>query len=165
MHISFQFFFSLTHQLITESGRTDRKICCIVSQRIKHLTVGNAPCHHNIRGCMGFREHVLNLLTGPDIPVRYIVIDHILLPFRPFVTFSFCHNSLPDILHNLKRFLGIQSHANQIDHDIIPCTDGGRNRCLLFLNQCLCIAKPYVRTMGQPCNTHQIRKFFWLCIN
>ena len=59
-----------------------RYITEIIADEIEFLTPKGQEGGSGSGG-KGFREHVLNLLTGPDIPVRYIVIDHILLPFRP----------------------------------------------------------------------------------
>ena len=106
---------------------------------------------------MGFREHIFNLLTRTDIPFRHPVFQHIFLILRPLFTFSFCDKSFTDTLHNCKGFLTIQPFINQVRHNIISCTNCRRNRCLSFLNQRLCIVKPYVRPVGKTGNTNQVR--------
>ena len=96
---------------------------------------------------MRLREHVLDLLAGPDIPVRYIVVKHVLLPLRPLITLSFRNDTFSHILHDLKGLLRFQSHTDQIRHDIISCADCGGNGGLLLLDQSLRITKPHIRTM------------------
>ena len=97
---------------------------------------------------MGLGEHVLDLFTGPDIPVRHIVGDHVCLPLRPVVTFALGHGTLSDSLHDLEGFLGIQPLADQVDHDIVTGTDGRGNGGFSFQDQRLGIAQPYVRSVG-----------------
>ena len=41
-----------------------------------HLKVGHPKGHHNIGRRMGFGEHVLDLSTGFDVPLRNIVFLH-----------------------------------------------------------------------------------------
>ena len=41
-----------------------------------HFKVGHTKGHHNIGRGMGFREHVLDLPTGLDVPFRDIVFLH-----------------------------------------------------------------------------------------
>ena len=101
---------------------------------------------------MGFGEHVLDLFTGPDIPVRHIMGKHLRLPLR-FQALSLSHR-----LHNGKGQRRVNSHLNQIDHNIISTADGSGNGGLSFLNQSTGIAQPYIGTMTQTGNTHQIRK-------
>ena len=116
------------------------------------------PCHHNISCCMGFREHVFDLLTRPDIPVWYIMISHHLFLF-------ICKSlSFSDSFHDLKwRFL-FQSLIDQIYHDIISTTDCCGNNRISILDQCLRISKPYIGSMRQSRNTDKIRKALWMRI-
>ena len=107
---------------------------------------------------MGFREHIFDLFAGPEIPVRHLMFLHDFLIIR-------CQ-ALPftDTFHNLERLFGFNPFVDQIDHNIISCTDSRGNLGFTFLNQCLRIAQPYIRTMGQTGDTHQIRKCFRFCI-
>ena len=73
---------SLTHDLIGKGAGADTEKGRIVSQWIKDLTVGNTPRHHNIGCRMCFWEHVLDLFTGPDVPVRHTMRLHIFFPLR-----------------------------------------------------------------------------------
>ena len=99
---------------------------------------------------MGLREHVLDQLTGPDIPVRYVVFFH---RRDPLITEAF---SLTDTLHDRECQATLYPFTNKVDHDVISGTDGSGNGCFSFLDQHLCIAKPYVCTMGKSRNTDQV---------
>ena len=165
MHEIFQSFFSLTHQLIVKGCGTDTEKCRIISQRVKYLTPCNSPCHHNVCRRMRLREHILDFFTGPHIPVRHPVIQHVFLIFRPFLAFSIGNGTFSYTLHNGKRLLTVQSFTDQICHDIVSGTDRSGNRCFSFLNQSLGITKPYVCSMGQTCDSDQIRKCLWFGIN
>ena len=59
-----------------------------------HLGIRDPVGHHNVSHCMSSREHVLDLLTGLDIPLRHIVFPHeIFLFFRqPFPFTDFFHD-------------------------------------------------------------------------
>ena len=108
---------------------------------------------------MCLREHVLNFFTGPNIPFRYIMFSHSCFPL---ITKSL---SFTDGLHDSERKTALYAHTDEVDHDVISCTDCGGNRCFSLFDQGLCIAKPYVRTMRQTGNTYKVRKILWLCIN
>ena len=145
--MAFQPFSSQPHKFITKSGCTNRKIRCIVCQRIEHFTISNSPAHHNICCRMCFREHIFNLFTRPNIPVWHTMIQHVLFPFWPFVCFSFCNNTFSYRFHNLKCSIRFKTFVNQISHNIISRTNTGRNGCFPFLNQSLRITEPYICTM------------------
>ena len=131
--------FTLTHQTIIKS----REKGCIIGQRFMDLKPGNTDTHHNISHRMGFREHIFDLFAGPEIPVRHIMFFHDFLIIR-------CQ-ALPftDTFHDLERLFGFNPFVDQIDHNIISCTDGCGNLGFSLLDQRLCIAQPYIRTMGQ----------------
>ena len=80
--IDLQLIPSKTHKLIAEAFGADTEKGRIISQRIKHLAVGNTPGHHNVGRRMGLWGTCIYLLTGPDVPVRHIVGLHSLFPFR-----------------------------------------------------------------------------------
>ena len=107
---------------------------------------------------MRLREHVADLLTRPDIPVRHILGFHRFFPFRlqPF--------SLSHALHDRKGKGTLHPFVDQVDHDIISCTDRGRNSRLTGLYQLLRVAEPHVRPVGQSGDTDQVRKSLGLCI-
>ena len=78
--------------------------------------------------------------------------QHLFFPLR-FQAFSFSH-----ALHDRERLLTVQPFSDQVGHDIVSRTDCRGNGRLALFNQCLCISKPYVRSVGQTGNTDQIRK-------
>ena len=108
---------------------------------------------------MGLREHVLDQLAGPDIPVRNIMVFHGL---DPFVTETF---SFTDTLHDGKCQAAFHPFSNKVDHNIISRTDRSGNGRRSVLDQYLGISKPYVRTMRKSRNTYQVGKIFRLGIN
>ena len=73
--------------------------------------------------------------------------------------------TLTDRLHDRKRKTLLKPLLDQIDHDIITRTDRSLDRRLSFLNECLGISQPYIRTMGKAGDTHKVRKVLRLCIN
>ena len=88
------------------------------------------------------------------------MLTHLLFPLIPFVTFAFCNDTFSYLLHDVKCKSRFQSPVDQIRHNIISCTDRGRKFTDALRNQCLCVSKPYIRTMGKSRDTHQIRKCF-----
>ena len=157
-HYIFQMLLSLAHNLIGKCRGTDGKICRIISQWIIDFTISNSPCHHNISGRMRFREHVLNLFTGSNVPVGNSLCGHCLFPLR-LQTFSFTYT-----FHNRKGQRTVYALANQINHNIVTTTDTMGNIRSTFQNQCLGISKPYVCSMTESGNTNQIRQTLWLRI-
>ena len=165
INILLQDLFPLTHDLIRECIGTDPEIGSIISQRIIDLTVSDPVSHHDIGRRMGLREHVLDLLTGPDIPVRHAMLRHILLKLRPLLTLPFCHGSLTHTLHDGKGFLTVKPLVDKICHNIVTGTDSRGNGSLSAPDQLLCVIQPYVRSMRKTGNTDQIRKCLWLGIH
>ena len=94
-----------------------------------YLQIGLA--HHNVSRCMGFWEHVFNLFTGSNIPVRNIMLFHLFFPFR-LQTFPFT-----DTLHNGESLPVFQALIDKINHDIISGTDTSGNGCCTGFNQIL----------------------------
>ncbi len=135
------------HGLVRERRCPDTEKCTVVRQRIVDLAVRDAPSHHDICRRVRLGEHVLYLLARPHIPVRHIVVEHVLLPFRPIAAFSFCHSALSHSLHDLEGLLRVQTHTDQIRHDIIARTDRRRDRRLSLLDQRLCVAEPNISSM------------------
>ena len=154
-----------SHFLIVKCCGSYTKISCVICKRIKYLTVCNTPCHHNIRCSMCLREHVLDSLAWPYIPVRYTMVNHILLPLRPFFTFAGCNLTLSDHFHYLKWFLWIKSLLDKIYHNIVSCTYSCWNSSFSFFNKSLCIAKPYISTMRKSCDTDKVWEILWLSIH
>ena len=109
---------------------------------------------------MCLREHVFNLFAGPDIPIRHVMLSHILLKVRPLLTFPFCNRSFTDTFHDRKGFLTVHPIINEIRHNIITRTDCGRQCTVTSCNVILRSIKPHIRTMWQTGNTHKVREVF-----
>ena len=126
-HIIFQTFFSHTHQFVRKGSGTNTEISRIIGQWLKYLIPGNTICHHNIGCCMSLGEHILDQLTGSRYTSRtscsFMVCD-------PLLTKAL---ALTDTLHNGKGQATLHSLTDQIDHNIITCTDRSGNRCFSFL--------------------------------
>ena len=138
---------------------SDRKISRIIGFRIVDFEIGDTECHHYICRRMSLREHILDLLAGFNIPVRYICrlhIDDILI--RQTFPFS-------NLFHNFERFLFLYPFVDEIDHDTVTSRNGLFQSDGAIFNQSLSIPQPYVRTVGQTGNTQQVRKGLWFCID
>ena len=83
-----------------------------------NLVPCNTDSHHDIRHSMGLREHVFDLLTRFNIPVRDIVRLHLffIVRLQPL--------TLTDILHDSEGIDRFQLFFHQICHDIISTCDG-----------------------------------------
>jgi len=99
---------------------------------------------------MGFREHVFDLLAGPDVPVRYSGFLHGLLKLRS-QSLPFSH-----LLHNSKGKLAVHPFINQIGHNIITGTDGRRDRRFPLQNKSLGIIQPHIGSVRQSGNPDQV---------
>ena len=152
----FQLFSPLAHQLIGKAAGADAEKGRVVGEGIEDLAVGDPPRHHNVGGRVGLGEHVLDFFAGPDIPVRHPVGRHLLLPLR-FQPLAFS-----DALHDGEGKSLLQSHTDQVDHDVVSGTDRRPNGSFPLLNQSLGISQPYVRAVGQSGNADQIREIFRL---
>ena len=89
-----QHILASAHDLIGERVRADSKIRPIIGQRIIDLAVSDPVRHHNVGRRMGLREHILDLLARPDIPVRDSGLLHGFLEIvcKPFSFSYFFHN-------------------------------------------------------------------------
>ena len=108
---------------------------------------------------MCLREHILDFITRPYIPVWNTVFPHNLLPFRcKSLTFSY-------LLHYCKCKLTFKSFLDKVYHNVISCTYRRRYGCLALFKKCLCVTKPYISSVWKPCNSYKVRKILWLSIN
>ena len=140
---------SKAHHLITEIISSDTEECRIVLKRVIDLEPSNSPRHHDICRSMRLREHVLDLLARPHVPVRHSVGCHLSLPILPFVTFALGYYSFTDFLHDIEGKSGIKSHMYQINHNIVTTTNGCRYSTLARLDEFLCVAQPHIGSMCQ----------------
>ena len=107
---------------------------------------------------MRLRKHVLDLLTGPDIPVWYAVCFHVLFKLRPLLTFPLCHRAFSDSLHDRKGLLAVHSLVDQVGHDIVTGTDRRGDRRFPGADQFLRIVEPYICPVRQARDTDQVRQ-------
>ncbi len=163
-HRCFQFFPALAHDLIVKGFCSDTEKCRIIGKRIINFEISNSECHHNIGYCMGFREHVLDLSTRLNVPVRHTGFFHSLLPLIPLRHFALCHQSFTNLFHNIKSRAIFHTGMDQVSHNIISGTDGRRQGTVTPGNIILGIIQPYIGSMGQTGNANQIRKVFRLGI-
>ena len=150
--------FAHAHFFVVKGSRADAEEGRVVGQRIKDLAVGNAPCHHNVSDCVGFREHVLDALAAPDVPVRYVVGLHVCFPLVPVFAFAAGDFAFTDVFHDVEAFLAVDALADQIGHDVVTGTDSRGDGCFAFFKQRLGIADPHVCSVGQAGDTNQIGK-------
>ena len=157
-HCGFQFFLSLTHQLIIKCLGTDTEKRCVIGQWIKYFKVSNTKCHHDIGNGMSFWKHIFNPFTGLNIPIFYPGLTHSL--------FHILRKSL-SLSHTLHDFEGksiFNSGMYQICHDIITGTNRGGKSTFSLFDKILGVIQPHIRSMRQSRNTYQIRKVLRLCI-
>ena len=116
---------------------------------------------------MRLREHVLDLLTGFQIPLRHIMREHILFPRLPQlrVDLFLCNRSLTHSLHNLKGLFRFHALIDQIGHNIVSGTYTGGNRSDSIPDQILRIAHPHVGSMRQTGYPDKVGKGLRLCLD
>ena len=136
----------------------------IISEGHIYLVPGDAPGGHYIGGGVSLGEHVLYLFTGAYVPVGYIMLLHVGLVFFPFVALSLCDLSLPDILHDLERFLRIKSFADEVDHDVVSRAYAGRYVSCSRKNQILRVASPHIGSVRKPRYPDEVGKLLGLCL-
>ena len=89
-------------EIFTAHGEVRR----VVFHGIMHLVPAEAQRRDHVGGSVRFREHVLNLIAGLDVPIRHVVLLHggdVLLReelFRVALTGDF---------HNLKRHFRLKA--------------------------------------------------------
>ena len=125
-----------------------------------HLAPGDPERHDDIGGRMGLREHVFYGVAGPDVPVRDPVLSHLLAVGIMIAVLR--ELALTYELHDFERASGLQSHIDQVDHDVVTGADRGLNRTLSFGDQLLGVSDPDVGTMCQTCDADKVGYIFRL---
>ena len=125
-----------------------------------HGIIDLIPCktdsRHNVGGGVRLREHVLNLLAGPDIPIGHTVLYHSGLPIRlKSLTLSYR-------LHDVEGELTLKTVGDKIKHNTVTCTHNLGNCAGACLNKLLGITEPYVCSVSQSRNLEKIGKVLWL---
>ena len=130
----------------------DGEVGGVVCEWIVHLAERNTVAHHDIRGRMGAREEVFDLLAGLDVPLGD--------PARA----QFLHDigrdtsALSHILHRLERQQRLDAVLHEVVHDVVTRGDRVLQRTRARLDEILCVAEPDVRPMGKARNPHEIGK-------
>ena len=92
---------------------------------------------------MSLREHVLYFFAGVNVPLRHIVIQHVLTPFvlkRLMLTGG---------LHDAEGFSRIHALMHKVNHDIVSTADRLLQSGYAILDEILGIIEVYVRSVGQ----------------
>ena len=130
-HIIFKLFLASTHCFVVKCFCSNGKVCSIVSKWYVNFIPGNSKCHHNICCRMSFREHIFNLFTWTNVPVRNIMLVHyflfvyflatlFVLVYLKAFTFSY-------MLHYLETYLWFNAFMHQIYHNVVTGTDSSWN--------------------------------------
>ncbi|MNC04906.1 hypothetical protein D3C75_523570 [compost metagenome] len=102
---------------------------------------------------MRLREHVLDLLTGINVPCRHIALLHFVLPFLAQTA------ALPHAFGNFEGQACIHTRfINEIEHDVVPAANNRFDGAGAVFDQFLGIAQPNSRSMGQTGNLQQVGK-------
>ena len=118
-----------------------------------HLVPAEAQRRDHVGGSVRFREHVLNLIAGLDVPIRHVVLLHcgdVLLReelFRVALTGDF---------HNLKRHFRLKAFQEQVGHDAVSRTDDGGDGAGAVFDEVLRVADPNIRAVGQTRNLQKV---------
>ena len=118
-------------------------------ERLVHLEPRDAERHHNVCDRVRFREEVTDLRKRLDVPLRHVVLAHLLDPHRPVPRLAALDLALSDGLHDLKAHLRVKPHRNEVEHDIVTAADGLQNARRAADDQILRVAEPHVRAVGE----------------
>ena len=113
------------------------------------LEPGDAEGHHHIGHGVGLGEEVGDLLAGADVPLGDAVLPHLVLCSLGEAP------ALPDGLHDLEGPLLVHAAGDQIDHDVVPASDGLSHRGGAGEDQVPGVAQPHVGAVGETGEPHQ----------
>ena len=145
--------FSSTAKLRVKGFRPDGEEGGVEGQGLVDLVPGDAEGHHDVGHGMGLGEEIADFRQGIDVPLRYVVLPHGLLPAG--LKAPFFHLPLSDGLHDLKAHLGVQPLGNQVEHNVVPAAHRLQNRCRLADDQLPGVAQPHVGAVGEAGEAHQ----------
>ena len=131
--------------------------------RIKRLGTIDLEPHqpdgrHQIGHRMGFREHILDLPAGLDVPVRDFVFPHGFFPAG--LEAALGHLALTDSLHDIEGHLRFQPLAEQVEHDAVTAADDLGDGAGAAADQLIGVVGPDVRAMGQAGDLDQLGEVF-----
>ena len=149
---------ALRYDFRIKAVRRNGKHCTVEGDRHMHLVPSETDGRHNVRRRVRLREHVLDLLTGADIPFGHVVRAHLGLPFgRKTLTLS--HR-----LHDLEGERVLESVADQVVHDVVSTSDNVRNIADALFNEVLRVIRPNVGTVRESGNLQKVGKVSRLCL-
>ena len=112
---------------------------------------------------MGLGEQVADLGQRLNVPVRYIVLHHSLLP--ALVEAALLHLALSHLLHDLEAHFGVKALGDQVQHNIISAAHRFQNAGGAAEDQLPGMAHPHVRTVGKAGEPHQRVEVLGLGVN
>ena len=107
---------------------------------------------------MSLREHVLDSLAGPDIPLGYTVREHLL-----FVSLG-KSLALSYVLHDLEGCGLVESLHNEVEHDTVTRTHNLGYRTGTVFDKLLRVSEPYVGTVCKTGYLKKVSKGLGLCV-
>ena len=139
-----------------EKGRIER-------QRLMDLIPGDAEGHHDVGHGVGLGEQVADFGQRLNVPVRYIVLHHGLLP--ALIEAALLHLALSHLLHDLEAHFGVKALGDQVQHNIVTAAHSFQNAGGAAEDQLPGIAHPHVRTVGEAGEPHQRIEILGLGVN
>ena len=117
-----------------------------------HLVPAQSDGRHIVGGGVGLGEHVLDLLTGGDVPVGDVCLSHLGLKLGG-ESLALTHH-----FHDLEGVGFLHSVADEGQHDIVSRSDNLGNVTGSVGDQLLGVARPHVGAVGQSRDLEQIRE-------
>ena len=139
-----------------EKGRIER-------QWLMDLEPGDAEGHHDVGHGVGLGEQVADLGQRLNVPVRYIVLHHSLLP--ALVEAALLHLALSHLLHDLEAHFGVKALGDQVQHNIVTAAHRFQNAGGAAEDQFPGVAHPHVRTVGEAGEPYQRIEILGLGVN
>ena len=112
---------------------------------------------------MGLGEQIADLGQRLNVPVRYIVLHHSLLP--ALIEAALLHLALSHLLHDLEAHLRIKALGDQVQHNIVTAAHRFQNAGGAAEDQLPGVAHPHVRTVGEAGEPHQCVEILRLGVN
>ena len=143
----------LTAEFSIESLGADGEERCVKCQGIMHLEPRDTERHHNIGHSVCFGEQIADLGKGINVPIRHIMGAHRLFPTG--LKAALLHLTLTDRLHDLKGHLGVKSHLDEIEHNIVTAAHRFQNGSRAANDQITGITQPHIGAVGEAGQANQ----------
>ena len=131
----------------------DREESGVERQWLMDLEPGDAEGHHDVGHGVGLGEQVADFGQRLNVPVRYIVLHHGLLP--ALVKAALLHLALSHLLHDLEAHFRVKALGDQVQHNVVTAAHRFQNAGGAAEDQLPGIAHPHVRTVGEAGEPHQ----------